>query len=76
MFGFAAARREITVDDKPSKIEWTLDLKPRSEPEANAEETFSVPSEDSVSNQNVYPNGLEPGRRLGDFRCEHWMSRP
>src|SRR5437773_12355394 len=29
MFGFAAARRELTVDDKPSKIEWTLDLKPR-----------------------------------------------
>jgi hypothetical protein len=33
IFGFTPARREITVDDKPSTIEWTLDLKPLSGPE-------------------------------------------
>src|SRR2546430_3505778 len=32
MFGFKVAQREITVDDKPGKIEWTLELKPLSEP--------------------------------------------
>src|SRR5262245_26643073 len=32
MFGFKAARREITIDEKPGAIDWTLELKPLSEP--------------------------------------------
>src|SRR5207253_91335 len=32
MFGFKAAQREITVDDKPGTIDFTLELKPLSEP--------------------------------------------
>src|SRR5260370_29394610 len=32
MFGFTAARREVTVGHKPGTIDWTLELKPRSEP--------------------------------------------
>src|SRR5258708_14870438 len=32
MFGFNAAQREITLDDKPGKIDWTLELKPLSGP--------------------------------------------
>jgi hypothetical protein len=33
MFGFSVARRDITMGDKPSDIDWTLDLKPLSGPE-------------------------------------------
>src|SRR5260370_34783637 len=29
MFGFTAARREVTVDDKPGTLDWTLEFKPR-----------------------------------------------
>src|SRR5258708_1601471 len=32
MFGFTAARREVTVDDKPTVLDWTLELKPRPQP--------------------------------------------
>ena len=32
MFGFTPARREVTVDDKPTVLDWTLELKPRSQP--------------------------------------------
>jgi hypothetical protein len=32
MFGFSATKREITVEDKASTIEWKLELKPRGEP--------------------------------------------
>src|SRR5438874_83221 len=32
MFGFAAARRDVTVGDAPSSLEWNLELKPRSQP--------------------------------------------
>ena len=32
MFGFTPARREVTVHDKPSTLDWTLELKPRSQP--------------------------------------------
>src|SRR5260370_38154826 len=32
MFGFTSGRREVTVDDKPGTVDWTLELKPRSEP--------------------------------------------
>jgi hypothetical protein len=32
IFGFTPARREVTVDDKPSNIDWTLDLKSISAP--------------------------------------------
>ena len=73
---FLALAREALSKQNLASIFEPLNRLAASEPEANAEETFSVPSEDSVANQNVNPNGLEPGRRLGDFRCEHWMSRP
>src|SRR5260370_28290998 len=35
-FGFSPASREVTIDDKPSTIEWTLELKPLSAPISNA----------------------------------------
>src|SRR5438270_11444872 len=30
MFGFTAVRREVTVTDQPSSIDWNLELRPRS----------------------------------------------
>src|SRR5262249_23967091 len=31
MFGFAAAQRDVTVEDKPSNLDWTLELRPFSQ---------------------------------------------
>jgi hypothetical protein len=33
IFGFTAARREVTIDDKASTLDWTLELKPLSTPQ-------------------------------------------
>ena len=30
IFGFTQSRREVTIDDKPSTLDWTLELKPLS----------------------------------------------
>src|SRR5438105_11824548 len=44
MFGFATARREVTVGDAASSIEWNLELKPRSQPAPVSEAKPAAPA--------------------------------
>ena len=52
IFGFTPSRREVTIDDKPSTLDWTLELKPLStqqpaptpQPTTNIQRPTSVPT--------------------------------
>ena len=61
IFGFSPASREVTIDDKPSTIEWTLELKPLSGPISNAAPSLpSSPVSTAAAGNTPAPSAAKP----------------
>ncbi len=63
MFGFSPARREITMDEKPSAIDWALDLKPLSSeaPPVSKAAPVTAPAPSAVATAPAPAPAAAPG---------------
>ena len=65
IFGFTPSRREVTIDDKPSTLDWTLELKPLSiqQPISTQQPTSKIQTPTSVPPTSVpQPTRARSGR--------------
>jgi trimeric autotransporter adhesin len=68
IFGFTPAHREVSIDDKPSTIDWTLDLKPLSTQQPISEiqhPTPVVPNNQPPTSNIQHPTSVPTRARSG-----------
>ena len=76
IFGFTPARRELSIDDKPSTIDWALDLKPLTTPAPVSNAAPGSPAPVSTATAGTTPPPASAAKPAGPQTARARSGRP